>query len=122
MNDAMIKCMNVSFKYISNEEGIDTEKYVLKNVNLEVKKGEFLVVLGHINTPLTDYIYLFHMPFFFFISGFLYNEEKVRCDSRKEGRYGRDRIYWNGKYGICAAERRAEGISGFFPDFYGKDR
>lgn len=47
MNDAMIKCMNVSFKYISNEEGIDTEKYVLKNVNLEVKKGEFLVVLGH---------------------------------------------------------------------------
>lgn len=47
MNDAMIKCMDVSFKYISNEEGIDTEKYVLKNVNLEVKKGEFLVVLGH---------------------------------------------------------------------------
>lgn len=38
--------------------------------------GIFLVVLGHINTPLTDYIYLFHMPFFFFISGFLYNEEK----------------------------------------------
>ena len=47
MNDAMIKCMDVSFKYISNEEGIDTEKYVLKNVNLEVKKGEFLVILGH---------------------------------------------------------------------------
>ena len=38
--------------------------------------GIFFVVLGHINTPLTDYIYLFHMPFFFFVSGYLYNEEK----------------------------------------------
>ena len=47
MNDAMIKCTNVSFKYIRNSEGINEEKYAVKDVNLEVKKGEFLVILGH---------------------------------------------------------------------------
>ena len=47
MNDAMIKCMNVYFKYIRNLEGISEEKYAVKDVNLEVKKGEFLVILGH---------------------------------------------------------------------------
>ena len=47
MRDAMIKCSNVSFKYTNNTEGKNEEKYALKNVNLEVKKGEFLVILGH---------------------------------------------------------------------------
>lgn len=47
MDDAMIKCTNVSFKYIKNSEGINEEKYAVKNVDLEVKKGEFLVILGH---------------------------------------------------------------------------
>ena len=47
MNDEMIRCSNVSFKYINNSEGKNEEKYALKNVNLEVKKGEFLVILGH---------------------------------------------------------------------------
>jgi len=47
MNDAMIKCTNVCFKYIRNSEGISEEKYAVKDVNLEVKKGEFLVILGH---------------------------------------------------------------------------
>ena len=47
MRDAMIKCSNVSIKYINNTEGKNEEKYALKNVNLEVKKGEFLVILGH---------------------------------------------------------------------------
>ena len=47
MNNAMIKCMDVSFKYVVNEEGVQKEKYALKNIDLEVKKGEFLVVLGH---------------------------------------------------------------------------
>lgn len=42
--------------------------------------GILLVVLGHIDTPATDYIYLFHMPFFFFISGYLYHEEKYGDD------------------------------------------
>jgi energy-coupling factor transport system ATP-binding protein len=47
MSDTMIKCANVSFKYVKDSEGIKTEKYAVKDVNLEVKKGEFLVVLGH---------------------------------------------------------------------------
>jgi len=47
MDDAMIKCANVSFKYIKNSEGINEERYAVKSVNLEVKKGEFLVILGH---------------------------------------------------------------------------
>ena len=48
MKDAMVQCINVSFKYIKNtEEGKTEEKYAVKDVNLEVKKGEFLVVLGH---------------------------------------------------------------------------
>jgi len=47
MNDAMIKCTNVSFKYVRNDNGIIEEKYAIKDVNLQVKKGEFLVVLGH---------------------------------------------------------------------------
>jgi energy-coupling factor transport system ATP-binding protein len=47
MNDAMIKCTNVYFKYIRSLEGISEEKYAVKDVNLEVKKGEFLVILGH---------------------------------------------------------------------------
>src|SRR5471030_1183393 len=47
MNDAMIKCVNVSFKYIKNSEGLVEEKYAIRDVNLEVRKGEFLVILGH---------------------------------------------------------------------------
>ncbi|RII32684.1 energy-coupling factor transporter ATPase [Clostridium chromiireducens] len=47
MSDEMIKCTNVSFKYIKDSEGIKEEKYAVNGVNLEVKKGEFLVVLGH---------------------------------------------------------------------------
>lgn len=47
MDEAMIKCSNVSFKYIKNSEGMNQEKYAVKGVNLEVKKGEFLVILGH---------------------------------------------------------------------------
>lgn len=47
MEDAMIKCSNVSFKYITNSEGKTEERYALQDVNLEVKKGEFLVILGH---------------------------------------------------------------------------
>jgi len=47
MNDAMIKCTKVSFKYIKNSEGLNEEKYAVKDVDLEVKKGEFLAILGH---------------------------------------------------------------------------
>ena len=47
MNDTMIKCINVSFKYIKNSEGLVEEKYAVRDINLDVKKGEFLVILGH---------------------------------------------------------------------------
>lgn len=33
--------------------------------------GIFLVVAGHNGSPYYDYIYTFHMPLFFFVSGFL---------------------------------------------------
>lgn len=38
--------------------------------------GIILVVVGHFCWNLTWYIYLFHLPLFFFVSGYLYNEEK----------------------------------------------
>ncbi|WP_238884314.1 energy-coupling factor transporter ATPase [Clostridium sp. YIM B02551] len=45
MEKNIVKCENLSFKYLSHENG--EEYYALKGVDLEVKKGEFLVVLGH---------------------------------------------------------------------------
>ena len=45
MEDKIIKCEDISFKYFSHENG--EEHYALTGVNLEVKRGEFLVVLGH---------------------------------------------------------------------------
>lgn len=42
--------------------------------------GIILVVVGHLCWDLTRYIYLFHLPLFFFVSGFLYNEEKYGDD------------------------------------------
>ncbi|PLS08465.1 acyltransferase family protein [Neobacillus cucumis] len=40
--------------------------------------GMLLVMLGHadIPAPLKTYIYTFHMPLFFFLSGYLYKKEK----------------------------------------------
>lgn len=31
--------------------------------------GILLVILGHLKNPIMDFIYAFHMPLFFFISG-----------------------------------------------------
>ena len=47
MNDNMISLQKLVHKYTSIEDEKEVEKYALKGVNLEVKKGEFLVVLGH---------------------------------------------------------------------------
>lgn len=41
----MIECNNVSFKYTVLEG--EEEKYAVDNVTFQVKKGEFLVILGH---------------------------------------------------------------------------
>lgn len=38
--------------------------------------GIILVVVGHLYWDFTRFIYLFHLPLFFFVSGYLYNEEK----------------------------------------------
>lgn len=43
--EKMIECKNVVFKYSTAEEGI--EKLAIDGLNLEVSKGEFLVILGH---------------------------------------------------------------------------
>lgn len=43
--EKMIECNNVVFKYPTEEEGI--EKLAIDGLNLEVSKGEFLVILGH---------------------------------------------------------------------------
>jgi fucose 4-O-acetylase-like acetyltransferase len=37
--------------------------------------GIILVVIGHTQSPINNFIYLFHMPLFFFISGYLYKDE-----------------------------------------------
>ncbi|SHE47199.1 energy-coupling factor transporter ATPase [Clostridium fallax] len=44
MNKDMVKCNELVHKYI-NAEG--EEKFAINGIDLEVKKGEFLVVLGH---------------------------------------------------------------------------
>lgn len=43
-NSTIIQCKDLVHKYIDNEQ---KEKVALNGVNLSVKKGEFLVVLGH---------------------------------------------------------------------------
>lgn len=47
MKDNMIEFKNVSYKYAVSEEENTVEKYALKNVDLTVSEGEFLVILGH---------------------------------------------------------------------------
>ncbi|MBE6050752.1 MAG: energy-coupling factor transporter ATPase [Clostridium sp.] len=47
MNDNMISLQKLVHKYTSIEDEKEVEKYALKGVDLEVRKGEFLVVLGH---------------------------------------------------------------------------
>ena len=47
MSEDMIKFQNVTYKYTSIEDDKEVERYAVKGINLEVKKGEFLVVLGH---------------------------------------------------------------------------
>lgn len=59
--------------------GMQTEQ--VQYWNIVKGMGIILVVAGHAcgsseGTPVSNYIYLFHLPLFFFVSGYLYNEEK----------------------------------------------
>ncbi|MDM0868416.1 energy-coupling factor transporter ATPase [Clostridium perfringens] len=45
MGENMIKSEDLVFKYVNAEE--QTEKVAVNHVSMEVKKGEFLVILGH---------------------------------------------------------------------------
>ncbi len=45
MDDAMIKIKDVTYEYKSLID--DSIQKAVKNINIEVKKGEFLVILGH---------------------------------------------------------------------------
>lgn len=50
--------------------------------------GILLVVLGHVskNTSLVDWIYAFHMPLFFFSSGWLYRQRNIIDDIKQRTR------------------------------------
>lgn len=45
-----------------------------KEIDIAKGIGITLVVLGHLTTPLHDYIYSFHMPLFFILSGFFFSK------------------------------------------------
>lgn len=54
---------------------IDSEYWnILKGI------GIICVVVAHLWLDATRYLYMFHLPLFFFISGYLYNEEKYGDD------------------------------------------
>lgn len=59
--------------------------YRIDWVDLAKGIGILFVVIGHMNIPLQlqKIIYSFHMPLFFFISGFLYNEKKYSKNLKK---------------------------------------
>lgn len=44
MNDDIIECKNLTYKYENTEEG--TINFALDDVNIKVKKGEFIAILG----------------------------------------------------------------------------
>lgn len=71
----MAKSMEISGRYVF----VDIAKVF----------GTFLVVFGHL-LPLDNearhFIYLFHMPFFFFVSGMLFRPSNFRCELYKDFR------------------------------------
>jgi len=47
MSDNMINFQGLTYKYTSIEDENEVDIYAVKGLNLDVKRGEFLVVLGH---------------------------------------------------------------------------
>jgi len=50
---------------------------VNRDNNVDILRGFaiLLVIIGHLNTPFTTFIFSFHMPLFFLISGFFQSKE-----------------------------------------------
>lgn len=50
-----------------------------RNYAIDVMKGIgiFLVVLGHLMSPRSPFIYSFHMPLFFILGGFLFKSDGI---------------------------------------------
>ena len=51
-----------------------------RNISIDIVRVFLLltVVIGHSQSPANNFIYLFHMPLFFVISGFLWNDSEQR--------------------------------------------
>lgn len=45
-----------------------------RDINILKGLGIIAVVLGHVGSPITNIIYMYHMALFFFISGYLYKD------------------------------------------------
>lgn len=60
-------------------------KEVTRHQNIDIAKGLliFFVVLGHSGTIVKDYIYWFHMPVFFIISGLFYKPQNSFDDYKR---------------------------------------
>lgn len=58
-----------------------------RNDTYDIVKGIaiILMVIGHSGCPyyLKNYIYLFHMPIFYFVSGYFFNEKYLNIIKRK---------------------------------------
>lgn len=57
---------------IRDEKGKLQQEYwdILKGI------GALCIVIGHCIMPIQNFVYLFHVPLFFFISGFMFSEDK----------------------------------------------
>lgn len=64
---------------IYNNEALNVISGGGRNSELDYMKGILiiLVVWGHIHTPFTNWIYLFHIPVFFMISGFCWKTKHI---------------------------------------------
>ena len=52
----------------------DQKDTKISYINTAKALGIIAVVIGHINLPISDLIYLYHMPLFFFLSGYVYRD------------------------------------------------
>lgn len=59
---------------------MDRNKELNRNVSIDIAKGIgiILMVVGHSSVPdyIRHYIYIYHMPLFFIVAGYLFNYEK----------------------------------------------